>query len=131
MKVKALKAFSNAYCGNVVADDEFDVPDAVAIQMMDYGLVERQAEKRSGPFGGSGKAKPSASSQAAPASPEIKPITSGADAGSLQSTQATKSPRGATQSTPATEDGGSVTTTKSRKRRSSGRKTKTQPKGSD
>lgn len=131
MQVKALKSFSNAYSGNVVAGDVFDVPDAVAVQMMEYGLVERQAEKRSGPFGGSGQAKQSASSQAAPASPKSKPITSGADAERSQSTPATSEQSGATPSTPVTEHGGSDTKPKRRTRRKGGRKTETQPKGLD
>ena len=129
MQVKALKAFSNAYCGNVVAGDVFDVPDGVAVQMMEYGLIERQAEKRSGPFGGNGEEKRSASSQAGQASARIKPITSGADAELSPSTPALKPQSGATPSTPATGHGGEDTKTKRQKRRSAGRKTATQPKG--
>lgn len=131
MEVKALRSFSNAYSGNVVAGDVFDLPDGVAVQMMEHGLVEKQPELHSGPFGGNGKVKPSASSQAAPVSAKPKPITSGEDAAPSPSTTVTSAQSGVTPSTPVTEPGGSDTKPKRRARRKSGRKTETQPKGTD
>lgn len=124
MQVKAKRNFSSPYTGNAIAGKVYDLPDAVAIQMMDYDLVER--EKSGGPFGVGGEDKPSASSQAGQASPENSASTSGENAGSSQSTPVTSSPHGPTSSTDATPRGGSDITKRPRRGRKGGRKTGSQ-----
>ena len=123
MQVKAKRSFTSPYTGNAIAGKVYDLPDAVAIQMMDYDLVER--EKR-GPLGVGGEGKQRASSQAAQASTENSASTSGESAGSSQSTPVTSLPHGATSSTDVTPRGGSDTTKRSRRGRKGGRKTGSQ-----
>lgn len=124
MRVRAIKAFSSSYNGNVTPGQIFEVPTDTAIQMQGHGLVEliRTTEQAKRPLD-SGTEKPSASSQADQASLESKSNTSEESAESSPSTAASSSPRGVTQSTQPTEYGGKGTTTKRRKGRKSGAQT--------
>lgn len=75
MIIKALKSFSNPTLGNVTAGQVFpDVQDAFARFLIDNKMAERVNEPKKKPST-DGKAKPSPSLQAAPASTKPKRTT--------------------------------------------------------
>lgn len=131
MKVKAKKSFHSPYTGNAVKGAVYDVPDKIAAHMEDYGLCEVIVEKKPTATGDSGRAKQSQSLQADQALKGGSAITSEESVGSSQSTAATSGQSSQTRSTDATGHGGSATTKKSRTKRKSGRKTKSQASGLD
>ena len=119
MKVKALKDFSCSYAGNVAEGQVFELPDGIAIQMQEYGLIELireipQPKKSSG--------TPSSVSPADQASHLSRSRMSKENAESSESTQP-DSDSTVTSSTLSINRGGS-STTKKRKEKKGGRGTK-------
>lgn len=122
MKLKAIKAFSNNYTGNVLPGKIFDVPgdipEHVATHFAAHGLCEAVLDEVAPAPLVSGPSSPS--SPAGRASPSNSASTSDSDgtpgdATSSQLTPASDAPRGAIASTRPTASGGKSTTRKPRK----------------
>lgn len=120
-QARALKSFSSTRFGNVAEGQRIEGELHLLRQMEQFGMVEIVEPKK--PNSETGEAKPLQSSPAGQ-------VLSGGKSDTLEtkpepslSTQVTKSPRGRTSSTDATEAGGRSTATSSRKSRSGGRKT--------
>ena len=122
MKVKALKDFSCSYAGNVAEGQVFELPDGIAIQMQEYGLIEMIRENPQ-PKKSSGTLSPV--SPADQASQMSRSRTSKENVESSESTQP-DSVMTATSSTLTINRGGSSTTKKPRGKKG-GRGTKKQP----
>lgn len=127
MEIEFIKSCSSTICGNRVAGDKRDVPDGYARMLIEAGIAVQLEVQKSGPFGASGMAKPSASSLVAQASTSQTLNTSEESAESSPSTAASGPQNGVTQSTLVTDNGGTDTTQKSRRGRRSGRRTTNQP----